>query len=115
MSQDSRAVTGKFVTRNGERYYEIGNVDRMEPFFINLVSDSDNWMFVASNGGLTAGRVSPETPLFPYVTVDKIYDSTDSTGCVTLLRVTRDGKELLWEPFNYAHNGLYATDRKSVV
>ncbi len=49
-------VTGEFVTLGGERYYAIHNVDKMAPFFISLVSDSDHWLFVASNGGLTAGR-----------------------------------------------------------
>ncbi|MDH3589768.1 MAG: hypothetical protein OEQ74_10220, partial [Gammaproteobacteria bacterium] len=105
------AVTGAFVTLAGERYYAIGNVDQMAPFFISLVSDNDHWMFVASNGGLTAGRVSPDTALFPYVTVDKIYDSTPHTGCRTLLRVELDGRRHDWEPFNKEHDGRYRTTR----
>jgi hypothetical protein len=52
----------------------------MPPFLISLASDSDHWMFISSNGGLTAGRVSPETSLFSYITVDRIYESTPHTG-----------------------------------
>ena len=88
--QMSDPVSGDFVTLHGERYYVIRNVDGMPPFLVSLVSSSDHWMFVASNGGLTAGRVSPETALFPYVTVDKLYDSTLDTGSRTLVRVERE-------------------------
>ncbi|MGB5211882.1 MAG: hypothetical protein WBP60_15285, partial [Gammaproteobacteria bacterium] len=108
---ESGEVSGAFVTLAGERYYAIGNVDQMAPFFINLVSDNDHWMFVASNGGLTAGRVSPDTALFPYVTVDKLYDSTLHTGSRTLLRAEFEGKLRLWEPFNAEHNGRYKITR----
>ena len=105
-------VSGAFVTLAGERYYAIGNVDKMPPFFINLVSDNDHWLFVASNGGLTAGRVSPDFALFPYVTVDKIYDSTPHTGSRTLLRMERDRQWRDWEPFNAEHTGhRFATTR----
>jgi hypothetical protein len=71
----SETVTGDFINFFGdERYYAIENVDKMSPFLISLVSDSDHWLFVSSYGGLTAGRVSPETALFPYHSVDKIHD-----------------------------------------
>jgi hypothetical protein len=108
---DSSDVTGAFVSLNGERYYLIGNVDKLAPFFISLVSDGDHWLFIASNGGLTAGRVSPATALFPYVTVDKIYDSPLNTGSKTLLRAQAHGKSSLWEPFNLEHAGRYAVTR----
>ena len=96
----SGAVAGKFVTLAGERYYAITDVDKMAPFLISLVSDKDHWIFVASNGGLTAGRVSPETALFPYVTVDKIYDSVGRTGSKTVIRTGLNGRPRNWEPFN---------------
>ena len=104
-------ITGGFVTLSGERYYAIQNVDKMPPFFISLVSDGDHWMFVSSNGGLTAGRVSPETALFPYITVDRIYESTPHTGCKTLLRVESNGDSHAWEPFNYEHDGRHTLSR----
>jgi len=104
-------ISGEFVTLAGERYYAIQNVDKMPPFFISLVSDGDHWMFVSSNGGLTAGRVSPETALFPYITVDRIYESTPHTGCKTLLRVESNGSNQQWEPFNYEHDGRHTVSR----
>lgn len=93
-------VSGEFISIAGERYYVIRNVDQMEPFFISVVSNDDHWLFASSTGGLTAGRVSPETALFPYVTVDKIHESTTHTGSKTILRVRLDGEQTVWEPFN---------------
>ena len=104
-------VTGEFVTLADERFYAIRNVDKMPPFFVSVVSDSDHWMFIASNGGLTAGRVSPETALFPYITVDKIYESTAHTGSKTLLRVHRGSQQYSWEPFNTEQDGRYTLTR----
>ena len=104
-------VGGAFVTVDGERHYAIFNVDKLPPFFISVVSSSDHWLFVASNGGLTAGRVSPDTALFPYVTVDKLYDSTPHTGSRTLLRANRGEESREWEPFNREQDGRYAITR----
>jgi hypothetical protein len=86
-STDNSRVTGEFVDFAGERFYAIRNVDNMGPFFISVISNVDHWLFVSSTGGLTAGRVSPETALFPYVTVDKIHESGPHTGPWTLLRI----------------------------
>ncbi|NIB42630.1 hypothetical protein HBA55_23690 [Pseudomaricurvus alkylphenolicus] len=108
---DTRSITGEFVTLAGDRYYRISNVDQMTPFFISLVSDSDHWLFVSSNGGLTAGRISPETALFPYVTVDKIHESTHHTGSKTLIRVDSPDGSSLWEPFNQEHDHRYQVSR----
>jgi hypothetical protein len=109
-SQDA-SVQGKFVDFAGERYYAIQNVDRMAPFFISVISNADHWLFVSSTGGLTAGRVSPDTALFPYVTVDKVHDSALHTGCKTLLRVGSDGEPQHWEPMNPEHDWRYAVSR----
>ena len=104
-------VAGEFIDLAGERYYVIHNVDKIPPFFISVISDSDHWLFASSTGALTAGRVSPETALFPYVTVDKIHDSAVHTGSKTLLRVNKDGMYFEWEPFNMEHDGLYVLRR----
>ena len=104
-------AAGEFVDRNGERYYAIRNVDRMPPFFTSVISSDDHWLFVSSTGGLTAGRVSPETALFPYTTVDRIHDSTNHTGSVTLLRVLTGGKWQDWDPFSAMQNGRYRKTR----
>jgi len=103
--------TGQFIDLHGERFYAIHNVDKMPPFFISVVSDSDHWLFVSSNGGLTAGRVSPESALFPYITVDKVHECAAHTGSKTLLRVNRQNLIHQWEPFNKEHNSLYCIER----
>ncbi len=111
-------VSGEFVTVEGERYYVVRNADRMPPFFISVISSADHWLFVSSSGGLTAGRVSPETALFPYAPVDRIHDSDAHTGCRTILRVGPHGRQAVWEPFNRQHDGRFDTVRnlyKSVL
>lgn len=105
------AVAGEFVDVEGERYYVIRNVDRMPPFFVSVVSSADHWLFVSSSGGLTAGRVSPETALFPYLPVDRIHESNPHTGCKTILRVALQGRQVTWEPFNREHDGRFRTTR----
>ena len=105
------AVSGEFMEIAGERYYAIRNVDKMEPFFISIVSDTDHWMFISSTGGLTAGRVSPETALFPYITVDRVHESTTHTGSKTILRVMKNGERYNWEPYNREQDGRFAVSR----
>ena len=73
----SGSVSGEIVTINNEKYYKISNYNLMPPFFMNIVSDSDLWMFISSNGPLTAGRRNPDNALFPYYTDDKIHDSNE--------------------------------------
>ncbi|MBU2879346.1 hypothetical protein [Aliiglaciecola lipolytica] len=107
----NQKINGSFVNLAGERYYKIENVDQMPAFFISLVSDSDHWLFVSSTGGLTAGRVSPETALFPYVTVDKIHESSHHTGCKTVFKIILDDKVNHWEPFNYLREHNYSLSR----
>jgi len=104
-------VDGGLVDLAGERYYRIGHYDHMDPFFMSVVSDSDHWMFLSSTGGLTAGRRDPDNTLFPYYTDDRIHDAAETTGSVSLLRVTRDDRTMLWEPFSTRQQGLYSTER----
>jgi len=109
--RDPCPVHGEFVDLSGERYYAIRNVDKMAPFFISVVSNDDHWLFASSTGGLTAGRVSPRTALFPYITVDKIHENTSHTGSHTLFRVGGSAGALLWEPFNRGQFGRFSTSR----
>ncbi|MEL7187164.1 MAG: hypothetical protein AAFN50_12130, partial [Pseudomonadota bacterium] len=102
---------GNFVNRAGDRFYCIRDVDDIPPFFIKVVSSDDHWLFVSSTGGLTAGRVSPETALFPYIPVDRIHDSLHHTGPRTIVRVHEDEGLRFWEPFNSEHRSLYTTSR----
>ena len=102
---------GEFVTLNGERFYAIYDADQMAPFFMSIISADDHWMFISSTGGLSAGRVSPETALFPYITVDRIHESTEHTGSKTIVRVQTENGARNWEPFNPYHNGLFSLQR----
>jgi hypothetical protein len=96
------------VLIDNESYFKISNSDEMRPFFMSIVSDSNHWMFVSSNGGLTAGRKNSEYSFFPYYTDDKITESADITGSKSLFLVN---SEQLWEPFSIRQQGLYNTTR----
>ena len=104
-------ATGELVDLAGETWYRVTHFDAMAPFFMSLASDSDLWLFISSNGALTAGRKDPDHALFPYYTDDRIHDSADQTGSKTLLRIRRDGRTRLWEPFSPRCEGLYRTTR----
>ncbi len=104
-------VEGSFVTLLGEPFYQIRHYDAMEPFFMSLVSSSDHWLFIASTGGLSAGRVSAEQAIFPYYTVDKLTENSENTGQKAVLLVTRAGRTSLWEPFSERQQGSYAIER----
>jgi len=102
---------GEYLRMNGETWCKISGFDAMETFFMTIVSSSDHWMFIASNGSLTAGRKNPESALFPYYTDDKIIDSPEITGSKTIFRVLKDDKLFLWEPFSERNAGAYNIDR----
>jgi len=102
---------GEFVRINNETWSKITGVDAMETFFMTVVSSTNQWMFIASNGSLTAGRRNPESALFPYYTDDVIMDSPEITGSKTILRATLNGKIHLWEPFSDRYAGAYAVQR----
>ena len=96
MQQKSQMPDGAFVQIMGETYYRIAHYDQMPPFFMSLVSSADHWLFIASTGGLTAGRQNAESALFPYETEDKIAAHSELTGGKTIVRVTRNGRSQLW-------------------
>ena len=102
-------VEGKLVQIDNESYYMIENFDRMQPFFLSVVSDSDHWMYLSSKGSLTAGRANPKQAIFPYYTDDKIHDYAGITGSKTLVQCTINGKTSLWEPFSERYRGIYHT------
>ena len=106
-----KEITGKMVRFENENYYKISNYNAMRPFFMSIISDSNHWMFISSNGGLTAGRKNAESPLFPYYTDDKITESADITGSKTILQVHSEDKIFLWEPFSNCYPGIYKIHR----
>jgi hypothetical protein len=99
------------VQINGEVYYQISNVDKMRPFFMSVVSDSNHWLFIGSNGGLSAGRKDPENALFPYYTDDKIIESNEITGSKTIVRIENNGQFQVWEPFSIHFANIYRLKR----
>ncbi len=108
---NTNKVAGNFVNIGSESFYKISYSNKMRPFFMSMVSDSNHWMFISSNGGLTAGRKDCDTALFPYYTDDKITESADITGSKTIFQVHKTGKSLLWEPFSDRYEGIYAISR----
>ena len=108
---NTNKVEGNFVNIDGESFYKISNSNKMRPFFMSMVSDSNHWMFISSNGGLTAGRKDCDTALFPYYTDDKITESAEITGSKTIFQIHKGGKILLWEPFSDKYEGVYAISR----
>lgn len=104
-------VEGKFVELDNEKFYKISNSDQMSDFFMSIVSDSDHWMFISSNGSLSAGRKDRNNALFPYYTVDKIHDYNDITGSKTVVLLEKDEKTFLWEPFSKNLNQIYKIER----
>jgi hypothetical protein len=107
----AKEVTGQFVEIENEIFYKINNFNQMPYFFMTIVSDTDHWMFVSSNGSLSAGRKDRNNALFPYYTVDKIHDYRDLTGSETYVLVTKDEKTYLWEPFSTESEKIYPIER----
>ncbi len=110
-SFEKNEVTGKVVNIEGESYNKISNVDEMRPFFMSIVSNSDHWMFISSNGGLSAGRKNSDNALFPYYTDDKITESAEITGSKTIVQIHTEDKTYLWEPFSSKYIGIYDINR----
>lgn len=99
------------VTIENELFYKIAAVDSMRPFFMSIVSDSNHWLFISSNGGLTAGRKNADFALFPYYTDDKITELADITGSKSVFQIRDNGRIHLWEPFSERFNEAYTLER----
>ncbi|HET9571842.1 MAG TPA: hypothetical protein VFP20_10590 [Bacteroidales bacterium] len=115
---NSATVKGHFEKIHDEKFYRIEHAEDLKPFFISLASDSDLWMYIASTGGLTAGRKNPDAALFPYYTDDKIMESSEHTGSKTIFHVSLQNQTFLWEPFSNRNRNVYKIERsiaKSVV
>ena len=104
-------IEGTLVNIDNEVFYKISNSDKMRPFFMSIVSDSNHWMFISSNGGLTAGRKNSEFALFPYYTDDKITEAAEITGSKSVFQVQKNSKTHLWEPFSDRFQGMHNITR----
>jgi len=111
MNTETKKVEMDVVEHENESYFKISNHDAMRPFFMSIVSDANHWMFISSNGGLSAGRKNPEYAFFPYYTDDKITESADITGSKTILRIEHQGEILIWEPFSERYADKYTLNR----
>ncbi len=111
LQSTSKPVEGKIVHLYDEAYFKISNYHQMAPFFMNVVSNADLWMFISSNGALTAGRRNPDNALFPYYNDDQIHDSAEITGSKSILLVEKDNKTYLWEPFSAFSSAAYTLER----
>ncbi len=109
---NQQEVKGYLIEKDGEQMYCIEHYDRMDPFFMSIVSSSDLWLYLSSKGSLTAGRRNYQNALFPYETDDKIHDSAEITGPKTLIRISSHDKRMLWEPFSDRYQGMYRITRK---
>jgi hypothetical protein len=101
----------QYIQRGVDRYFKITDSDALRPFFMSIVSDSDHWMFISSNGGLSAGRKNADHALFPYYTDDKITESAETTGSKSIFLVQHNGSRHIWEPFSYRYEGIHRTSR----
>ena len=114
----SRRSDGRLVERGGETFYRIEHAEALAPFLTTVVSDADHWLFVGSNGALTAGRQSSKFALFPYTTEDKLLEGLDVSGPHTSLLVEAGDARRLWQPFGTLSDFVYDVTRsleKSVL
>jgi hypothetical protein len=108
-SDKSFGVTTSMI--EGQLFFKIIDVDQMRPFFMSLVSDVNHWMFLSSNGGITAGRKNAQLALFPYYTDDKITSFAEHTGSKTIIKAEKENESYFWEPFSEKLEGKYKTTR----
>ena len=110
-NKEATLVDIKRLKIEGENFFCISNYDEMRPFFMSVVSDSHHWMFISSNGGISAGRKNAEFALFPYYTADKITESYDITGSKSIFQIIQNEEIHIWEPFSERNNSLFNVSR----
>ncbi len=96
-------TTNNFITIDSIPYYKINDSQKLLPFFIQAASSSDIWLFMSSNGGVTAGRENAQNSIFPYETDDKLHSNYESCS-KTILKIGSS----FWQPFEV--NGVQKYD-----
>ena len=99
-------TTDSFVTQSGQVFFKVENSQWLTPFFINVVSACDVWIFLSSRGGITAGRRDAQGAVFPYETDDRLHDQSH-TGSKTIVKIGNQ----LWEPFAHTSLDKYSITR----
>ena len=61
---------------------------------MSLTSSDNHWMFISSNGALTAGREKAEQALFPYITDNLIHTSLNTTGPRTKINIYKNNEKV---------------------
>lgn len=86
----------------GEKAQRISATHLMEPFLMQMITDSDVWGFIGSQGAIAAGRRNRDSSFFPYTTQDKLFDLCSVAGSFTLIRSATD--YLNWDSWT-VHGG----------
>ncbi|MBN2521667.1 MAG: hypothetical protein JXB24_00255 [Bacteroidales bacterium] len=102
---------GLFVDFENELFYKISHYNQIPSFFMTIVSSSDVWNYLWSNGALTAGRINSDHAIFPYYTADKVMDNRFCTGSYTAISIEIGSEKYLWEPFSEFQQGLWKIER----
>jgi len=111
VENQNTVVDIQFVEIEKDTFFKISNQQLMRPFLMSIVSNSNHWMYIVSNGGLTAGRKNPEYALFPYYTDDKLAEFADITGSKSIFQITHKGQLNIWEPYSNRNTSKYKISR----
>jgi hypothetical protein len=87
----------------------ISGAEKLRPFLVSVPSANDGWLFAGSNGGLAAGRVSPDRSMFPYRTADQILENRKGGGLWAA--IFADGNDRPWLPYSEEELAPYVTRR----
>ena len=90
---------GTLVELGGTSWYRIDQLERMDPFLVSVMSNSDLWLFASSAGSLTLGRVDADNALLPYETDDRLHRAAGITGPVTVITRGEGAGREVWRPF----------------
>jgi hypothetical protein len=107
LTREKTKPRGKFETIDGRTWYRISDFNRMPPFFMTITNPDDIWMFIATTGGITAGRKDCDSALFPYTTVDRVIDGHTTTGGYSAVLVEGTDSSSLWEPLSWSTPCVY--------
>ena len=103
-SQESRLNPEGLISTAllGEPAFAIQCSELKGSFLMQLITSSDTWAFIGSNGAITAGRKNPDHALFPYYTQDKLFDMKATSGSCTIIRCSDPvtGHTTTWLPFH---------------
>lgn len=117
-SNSTSTTTDELVSTHliGEAAFAIECDQLSGPFLMQLITSSDLWAFIGSNGAITAGRKNPDHALFPYYTQDKLFDMKATSGSFTAIRWkdASSGSQRVWIPFSEIPEGSDLISRRVI-